>query len=40
MNNLRSGKPAGLMQDKETIPHPAKPAKPSKSPPPKEQKHH
>ena len=25
MNNLRAGKPAGPMQDKETIPHPAAP---------------
>jgi hypothetical protein len=24
MNNLRAGKPAGPMQDKEAIPHPAK----------------
>jgi hypothetical protein len=24
MNNLRAGKPAGPMQDKEAVPHPAK----------------
>ena len=32
MNNLRSGKPAGPMQDKETIPHPAPEHKESKFP--------
>ncbi len=31
MNNLRAGKPAGPMQDKETIPHPAKGSTSSKS---------
>ncbi len=31
MNNLRSGKPAGPMKDKESIPHPAKESKPSKT---------
>jgi hypothetical protein len=31
MNNLRAGKPAGPMQDKETIPHPAKEQTPPKT---------
>ena len=31
MNNLRAGKPAGPMQDKETIPHPAKEQSKSKT---------
>jgi hypothetical protein len=35
MNNLRAGKPAGPMQDKETIPHPAK-----QTPPPKTSSSH
>jgi hypothetical protein len=40
MNNLRSGKPAGPMQDKETIAHPAKEQSKSKPAPSHEDKGH
>jgi hypothetical protein len=41
MNNLRAGKPAGPMQDKEVVPHPPKEQKQSKpAPPPKNDKGH
>jgi hypothetical protein len=36
MDNLRAGKPAGPMQDKEAIPHPAKENAQTKSSPPRE----
>jgi len=39
MNNLRAGKPAGPMQDKEVVPHPAK-AQPQPKAPPSHGEHH
>lgn len=40
MNNLRDGKPAGTMQDRENPPHPAPKSSGSKSPPPSRDNKH